>query len=155
MPPTLERNQRKSCWKIRHAGEQYPVTWTQHFFFVGFFFALSRVNASVCRIYPVFQVKTLLDESCSGGKYVQKSVKLDPMNGRQRWLMHKFVGSSTSDVKLSNLPGPAQARPMEVRARFASSTSGPVWTLGIVGVDFVGFWNGGSRCEKIARFSPN
>ena len=66
---------------------------------------------------PGFQVKTLLAESCSGDKYVQTSVRLDPMNGRQRWLMHEFVGSSTPDVKLCNLPGPAQARPME-----ASST---------------------------------
>eukprot|EP00752_Nemacystus_decipiens_P005135 g4659.t1 len=61
------------------------------------------------------KVKALLAESCSGDKYVQTSVKLDPMNGRQRWLMHEFVGSSTSDVKLCNLPGPAHARPMEIR----------------------------------------
>lgn len=59
-------------------------------------------------------MKTLLAESCGRDKYVQTSVKLDPMNGRQRWLMHEFVGSSTPDVKLCNLPGPAHARPMEV-----------------------------------------
>ncbi|CAN0287360.1 unnamed protein product [Ectocarpus sp. 12 AP-2014] len=61
------------------------------------------------------KVEALLAESSSGGKYVQKSVKLEPMNGRQRWLMYEFVGSSTADIKLSNLPGPAHARPMEIR----------------------------------------
>ncbi|CBJ26041.1 conserved unknown protein [Ectocarpus siliculosus] len=61
------------------------------------------------------KVEALLAESSSGGEYVQKSVKLEPMNGRQRWLMYEFVGSSTADVKLSNLPGPAYARPMEIR----------------------------------------
>lgn len=60
------------------------------------------------------KVETLLAESSSGGKYVQKSTKLEPMNGRQRWLMYEFVGSSTADIKLCNLPGPAHARPMEV-----------------------------------------
>ncbi|CAN0380648.1 unnamed protein product, partial [Ectocarpus fasciculatus] len=61
------------------------------------------------------KVETLLAESSSGGKYVQKSTKLEPMNGRQRWLMYEFVGSSTADIKLCNLPGPAHARPMEIR----------------------------------------
>ncbi|CAB1119948.1 unnamed protein product [Ectocarpus sp. CCAP 1310/34] len=61
------------------------------------------------------KVEALLAESSSGDKYVQKSVKLEPMNGRQRWLMYEFVGSSTADIKLSNLPGPAHARPMEIR----------------------------------------
>eukprot|EP00903_Cladosiphon_okamuranus_P008694 g8330.t1 len=61
------------------------------------------------------KVKTLLAESCGGDKYVETSVELDPMNGRQRWLMHEFVGSSTSDIKLCSLPGPTHARPMEIR----------------------------------------
>lgn len=70
-------------------------------------------------------MKTVLAESCSGGKYVQKSAKLGPMNGRQRWLMYEFVGSSTPDVKLCNLPGPANARPMEVGATRDENKSYP------------------------------
>ncbi|CAM9247388.1 unnamed protein product [Pylaiella littoralis] len=61
------------------------------------------------------KVESILAESISEGKYVQKSFKLDPMNGRQRWLMHEFVDSSSPDIKLCSLQGPAYARPMEIR----------------------------------------
>ncbi|CAM9998701.1 unnamed protein product, partial [Hapterophycus canaliculatus] len=61
------------------------------------------------------KVGALLAESSGEGEFVQRSVKLDPMNGRQRWLMHEFVGSSSPSIKLANLPGPANAKPMEIR----------------------------------------
>ncbi|CAN0163702.1 unnamed protein product, partial [Scytosiphon promiscuus] len=61
------------------------------------------------------KVEALLKESSGDGEYVQRSVKLGPMNGRQRWLMYEFVGSSSPSIKLANLPGPADAKPMEIR----------------------------------------
>lgn len=73
------------------------------------------------------QVKPLVAESMSEGEYVQKSVKLAPMNGRQRWLMYQFVGSSSPDIKLYNLQGPAYARPMEVRERTHASRTQPLF----------------------------
>lgn len=68
-------------------------------------------------------MKALIAESCSDDKYVQKSVMLEPMNGRQRWLMHEFVGSSSTDVKLCTLPGPGHAKPMEVRRSEAAAAT--------------------------------
>lgn len=52
-----------------------------------------------------------------GEEYLERSVMLDPMTGRQRWLMFEFVGSNNPAIKLSNLKGPHSARGIEVRAR--------------------------------------
>lgn len=61
------------------------------------------------------QVEALLTEASSTDQYQECSVKLDPMNGRQRWLVYEFVGSRYSSVKLSNLSGPRNAQGIEVR----------------------------------------
>lgn len=68
-----------------------------------------------CYFVLTLEAKALVEEASSGGKYVERSATLDPMNGRQRWLMYEFVGNHNSSIKLSNLSGPSYAKGIEVR----------------------------------------
>lgn len=60
------------------------------------------------------KVELLLAEGTGDSEYVERSVELDPMTSRMRWLMYEFVGANNSAVKLSNLSGPPSAQGIEV-----------------------------------------
>lgn len=95
-----------SCWRLRHG---------------------VNLTYDSC-VYA--KVDALLAEGSGESEYAEKSVKLEPMNGRQRWLIHEFVGSSTSAIKLINLNGPHFARGMEVRSPWLARAANALW-LGI------------------------
>ena len=71
---------------------------------------------------PMPKVEALLTEVSGEGDYVERSVKLDPMNKRQRWLIYEFVGANNPAVKLSNLDGPHFARGIQVPKRLFRET---------------------------------
>lgn len=76
---------------------------------------LKRSNFSI--FFPLGsppKVDLLLAKGSGDSEYVERSIELDPMTSRMRWLMYEFVGGNNHAVKLSNLSGPPSARGIEV-----------------------------------------